>query len=314
MNVKNPGFRETESGPMRVPAPTQECISAENLSAELDGEYEFTSADRFHLEHCSRCRGLYESYRVIDDAVTRSLMVNCPRAASYRIRRKVNRRLDMEAPLHTHAHIRFSALAARVAAAVVIAAMAGYLIFIDNPYSDDLSGQPELPPVTAASPAPSAVSASEGTAGVLPGSVEISNLRLAATGEADPVRFLESAASPVKAEHVAVIPEEVKHVWIFDPAWKSERVEKIFRSGLEKAGIALKDVQLSWSDADGLRAHMRLTRSQTVELTRFLTLQNLQLISPVQPQPEQHLFAGRGDEPVVYEAVFVPGSNDFSSK
>ena len=119
------------------------CIPPENLSAELDGEYEFSAEERTHLEQCPRCRDLYASYRVIDDAVSRVMTVNCSAAAVRRIRKNVNRELDQMAPMRSHEHIRFYALAARVAAAVVIAAMAFYLIFIDSPYSDDPD---DLPP------------------------------------------------------------------------------------------------------------------------------------------------------------------------
>ena len=35
---------------------SQNCISAENLSAELDGEYHFSADEHAHLAHCDRCR------------------------------------------------------------------------------------------------------------------------------------------------------------------------------------------------------------------------------------------------------------------
>ena len=78
--------RKHSDGEPRLGA--EPCIAAENLSAELDGEYHFSAAEQEHLEHCPHCRSLYDSYRLIDDAVTRSLTVNCPAAASERIRRR----------------------------------------------------------------------------------------------------------------------------------------------------------------------------------------------------------------------------------
>ena len=137
----------------------QKCLSVENLSAELDGEYVFSPEEQAHLQNCPRCRSLYESYRVIDDAVTRSLMVNCPKAACVRIRNGVNRGLDMLDPGHAHEPIRFSALAAKIAAVIVIAALAGYLIFMDNPYSGELAETgmrpvPTVPSEVRSEPAP----------------------------------------------------------------------------------------------------------------------------------------------------------------
>ena len=284
----------------------QKCISVENLSAELDGEYHFSPDEQVHLAHCPRCRKLYESYRIVDDAVTRSLGVNCPRAACNRIRKNVNRRLDQLAPMSAHEPIRFSALVARVAAVAVIAAMAGYLIFIDNPYSDELekvcpqpSASAEVRPEQPAADFPNGFS----------GGVDVRNLRLAATGDSPSIRFLESAAAPVKAENAVLIPNAVKHVWLFDPSWKADSVEKLFRSAVEKSNIPLQNVRISPAEEGAFRARLTLSRYQSVMLTRQLALRNFQLISPVQPQPEQKLFAGTGRETVEYEAVFLPRGN-----
>ena len=293
-----------KNGPDQNKVRMQDCISAENLSAELDGEYHFSTDEKAHLEHCDRCRSLYESYRVIDDAVTRSLMVNCPAPAAYRIRKNVNRRLDQLAPMKTHEPIRFSALAARVAAVAAIAVMAGYLIFIDNPYSSELADDPVRPvtPVkTKAEPAQTA----DFAAGY-PGSVDIRNLRLAAAGDTGPVRFMNQAEPEVKASHVALIPDSVKHVWLYNPSLEPGQIENIFSSALKNIGIPLKNVKIELTGENSIRASMNLTRRQSVLLTRVLSRQNFRLTSSAQPQPEQQLFAGTGDENVEYEAVFLP--------
>ncbi|MBO4648677.1 MAG: hypothetical protein J5806_11045 [Lentisphaeria bacterium] len=271
------------------------CIAAENLSAELDGEYHFSSAEQEHLAHCPHCRSLYESYRVIDDAVTRSLTVNCPAAASERIRRRVNRQLDALAPMHAHKPIRFSALAARVAAGVVLAAMVGYLIFVDNPYSEELDDTARPLPTAAVEVHPEPA----------PAAVDVRHVRPIATGT-DAVQFMDPASVPAKSESVAVIPQSVKQVWLFEPAWKDGRLEKNFLAALEKAGIPRENVSLTPADDGAFRANLNLTRYQSVVLNRQLAGLGLQLISADQPQPEQKLFAGTGREAVFYEAVFIP--------
>ena len=280
----------------------QKCLSAENLSAELDGEYVFSPEEQAHVQNCPRCRSLYESYRVIDDAVTRSLMVNCPKSACVRIREGVDRELDMLAPRHEP--IRFASLAAKAAAVIVIAGLAGYLIFMDNPYSGELA-ETEMRPVPAVTAEVRPDTAPQPVAENPPG-VDIRNLQLTATGDPLPVQFLEPSAAKVKAENVALIPNRVKHVWLVDPSWKSEQLEKLLRSGLSEAGIPLKNVQLTLSEKDGLRAKMLLTRLQAAVLTRFLAARSLALVSPDQPQPEQKLFAGTGNETLEYEAVMIP--------
>ena len=301
MKEKENGCRKQEEV-RNLPGP--ECLTIENLSAELDGEYHFSPEEQQHLAHCGRCRNLYESFRVVDDALTRSLAVNCPRDAAYRIRKNVNRRLDRLAPMKEHRPIRFSAFAARVAAAVVLAAMAGYLIFIDNPYFES---QPEpADPVPASASVQKVHPAEPETAPLLPGGVDIRNLRLAAAGEPAAFRFTEPDAASVKAENAAEIPAAVKHVWLFNPARKSGQIEKILRSALEKAGIPLDQVRIGMTTEHGLRVNLQLTRRQSVILTRLLAAEQFQLVSPVQPQPEQQLFAGTGEETVEFEAVLLP--------
>lgn len=281
---------------------TEPCIAAENLSAELDGEYHFSAAEQDHLKHCRHCRSLYESYRVIDDAVTRSLTVKCPAAASERIRRRVNRQLDALAPMNAHKPIRFSALAARVAAGVVLAAMAGYLIFVDNPYSDELEEPARPLPSASVEVRPEQTAVFPDTS---PAGVDVRHVRPTATGT-DSVQFMDPESAPVKAEHVAVIPQTVRQVWLFDPAWKDGRLEKSFRSALGKTEIPLQNVRLTLTEDGAYRTNLTLTRYQAVVLNRQLAGLGLQLISAVQPQPEQKLFAGTGRETVAYEAVFIP--------
>ena len=293
--------------PDHTPFRIQDCISAENLSAELDGEYHFSREEQDHLDHCPRCRNLYDSYRVVDDALSRTLMTNCPPAAAYRIRKKVNRRLDQLAPMHSHGPIRFSALAARVAAAAAIAVMAGYLIFIDNPFSNELAVDPAASdPVRTVNTAKAEPEKSPAPADGYPGSVDIRNLRLAAAGDSGSIRFMNPAESPVKAQHVALIPDSVKHIWLYDPGLKSEQAEAFFRSALKETDIPLKNVRIELTGNNSIRVGMNLTRRQAVMLVRLLSERKFQLISPVQPQPEQQLFAGTGDETAEYEAVLLP--------
>ena len=102
------------------------------------------------------------------------------------------------------------------------------------------------------------------------------------------------------------IPQSVKQVWLFEPAWKDGRLEKNFLSALEKAEIPRKDVSLAPAEDGAFRTSLNLTRYQAVVLNRQLAGLGLKLISSVQPQPEQKLFAGTGREAVLYEAVFIP--------
>ena len=300
-------MKEKQTGPSAGPIPAEragECISPENLSAEIDGEYAFTPEERAHLEQCPRCRDLYASYRVIDDAVSRVMTVNCSGAAAARIRKSVNRELDQLAPMRSHEHIRFYALAARVAAGVVIAAMAFYLIFIDSPYADtEELAEPAGPTRTVAAARPEKTPAKPVSSG-LPAGVDVRHLQLSSAGAPAEFRFTDPSGEN-RAGQVGLIPDAVKHVWQTGPGWEIGQTERVFRSSLQKAGIPLDSVRVKVSPDGTLRADMTITRYAAADLTRRLAAEGMQLVSPVQPQPEQRLFAGTGREPVEYEAVFL---------
>lgn len=297
-------MKEKQTDPSAGPVSAEqawECIPPENLSAEIDGEYAFTSGEQAHLEHCARCRDLYASYRLIDDAVSRVMTVNCPAAAARRIRKNVNRELDRLAPMHSHEHIRFYALVGRVAAAVAVAAMAFYLIFIDSPYSDDSDELPVRETAVrsgkkdGAKPVPSGLSAG----------VDVRHVQLSSAGTAPAEFRFTDPGSENRAGQIGLIPHTVKHVWLVSPSWNAGEIERVFRTGLQKAGIPLDSVRMKQQPDGSFRANLTITRYAAVDLTRRLAAQGLQLVSQVQPQPEQRLFAGTGREPVEYEAVFL---------
>ena len=68
---------------------TEKCLSPETLSASLDGEYSFTEEEVSHLQSCTKCKNLYESYKLLDDVLSHTLDVRCPPASLNRIRKKV---------------------------------------------------------------------------------------------------------------------------------------------------------------------------------------------------------------------------------
>ncbi|MBQ9336545.1 MAG: zf-HC2 domain-containing protein [Lentisphaeria bacterium] len=284
--------------------PSGWCIRPENLSAELDGEYEFSPEERAHLEQCPRCRGLYASYRLIDDAVSKVMTVDCSAVAARRIRKNVDRELDRTEPERKHGPISFYSIAAKVAAAAVIAVTAFYLVFMDTSDPDD-SDEPaaELPTRELAVRTPEKDGAKP-VSGSLPAGVDVSHIRLSAVGGDPGFRFTDPAAEN-RAGQIGVIPEAVKHVWLTDPGWETARTERVFRSCLRQAGIPLDPVRVKLSPDGSLRAVMKISRYAAADLTCRLAAEGLQLVSKVQPQPEQSLFAGSGREPVEYEAVFL---------
>ena len=51
------------------------------------------------------------------------------------------------------------------------------------------------------------------------------------------------------------------------------------------------------------------TKKGAVRLVRFLAEKGFRLITPMQPQPEQKYFFGKGDEKTVMELQFLPSKD-----
>lgn len=284
-------------GDCRIRTDRSACLSAEKLSAELDGEYHFSPEEKAHLKQCPKCRGLHESYRLLDDAVSNALSAECPAAAARRIRKNVRRQLGLQEPEQFRPAAWFNTWQARAAAIAVSGAAAGYLLL------SVFSASPENHPAEVIARTPEKTALPMTYSGF--GGVDMRHLRLATAGDTPAIRFTGKEPD-VKAERIVTIPNSVKHVWLTDPAWSPEKTEKTFRTAMEKAGIPLNGITLAKLPDRGMRVTMNPTRYQLVMLTRYLAENGLSLISPSQPQPEQRLFAGTGKEKVSCEIVMIP--------
>lgn len=287
-----------DGGDSRIRTDRSACLPVEKLSAELDGEYHFSPEEKAHLKQCPKCRGLHESYRLLDDAVSNVLSADCPAAAAQRIRKNVNRQLGLQEPEQFRHPAWYSTWQARAAAIAITGVAAGYLVLAS--FSPET---PENHPQKTVAATPEKTTPPAVYSGF--GGVDMRNLRLTTAGDTPAVRFTGSEPK-IKAERIAVILENVKHVWLTDPGWTPEKTEKTFRTVMEKAGIPLKDVTFAKLPDSGMRVSMSLTRYQLVMLTRNLAESRLTLVSPAQPQPEQKLFAGTGKEKVNCEIVLLP--------
>lgn len=283
------------------------CISPENLSAELDGEYTFTAAEKQHLEICRKCKDLYESYKIIDDAASHSLNVKVPQLTIDRIHKNLRHCLNIPDPSQEKHPFHFLAWAGRIAATVVLVGAAAYLFLNDRHFSKPKTSVPVAEaPLTLPESNSSLNTVSDSQPGFT-GGVDIRNLQLAATGETNPVEFAgNNTGKQSKPDRIALIPARVKHVWLFDSSKKNTDIESLFRNALLKAKIPLKDIKLKIGSDGALHADLELTRYQAVCLVRELAAKKLQLVSPEQPQPEQKLFAGSGRELLDYQIVLMP--------
>lgn len=293
----------------------QRCIAPENLSAALDGEYSFTQEETAHLKQCQKCRDLYESYKLLDDVVSRTLDTECPRGFPERIRRKVSFHTGRGGVLPQEEKKGFDFIAWSLRAAAMLALCGAALFLIWKEYRQEHSARPLLysgAPLSAPSAdrtLGSVPNDSRAFAGRMTGSVDIRDLELIAGGNLPALEFVDSASALQKSSggrRVETIQPEVQHVWIFDPALKASGSEKVFRKALTKAGIPLRCSKLDLSRDGTLRATLDLTRYQSVLLVRALAAEKLMLVNSAQPQPEQRIFAGSGKELVKYHVLLIP--------
>lgn len=300
---------------------TEKCLSPETLSASLDGEYSFTEEEVSHLQSCTKCKNLYESYKLLDDVLSHTLDVRCPPASLNRIRKKVayHTGRSLSLPEDSKHGFDFIAWSFRASAMLALLGVASFLIW--KGYVPKTEGI-QKKSITAQLP-PSGSGTGENRNRILAqdgrqpamtgfGSVDIRALNLVAAGNNHPLEFVDSASalqnSSAAGRRVETIGRQVDHLWIFDAKLKAASVEKLFRDALKKAQVPLNRIKWDLRKDGTLRADMELTRYQAVLLVRILAAEKLMLLNSAQPQPEQRLFAGSGKELVRYKVLLIPRS------
>lgn len=294
------------------------CLSPEKLSAQLDGEYVFSPEEEQHLAECRRCSDYYRSCKILNEKLSAALDVDCPGNALERIRKSVAdqtwKREKQQKRIIPFGKIVNVFL--RTAATVLLVGCVSAILLRDTPTGEDilafLSFSPETkqdkiviyPPISNSSATLSV--APEPYKSFNKGGIDIRQTRPVAAGEMLPIEFMGRKQSE-KPEMVALIQPQVKHVWLTASGMDPVTLEKDFREILNSLSIPLNNVKLSVTPEGTLRVNAEMNRYQLVLLVRSLAARGLQLVSGVQPQPEQKLFSGSGREISEYEAVLMPG-------
>lgn len=285
------------------------CISPESLSAYADKEYILTSEEKEHLAHCIHCREKLIFLQKLNHTLHTLLQQQCPEKFVDLMSEKVRYRIKKEEKFSRKQKLRFSPrkMFFHAAAALVLFSLIAYLV-MDNP---DEAVIPILPQqlisydnpvekpfgITENAPYDPVRSSSN---------IDIRNLVTVSTS-AEPVKFFPSMGKPVKEKPLS-IPENVKQVWLYDKKIYSDPAKQLEKFLAEKAG---RNNVKSHPDKEekNLVFTVKTTRKGAIYLVRFLAAKNFQLLSPVQPQPEQNLFYGKGDEKTVMQLYFMPMKN-----
>lgn len=280
------------------------CIDTESLSAFLDGEYTFTAEEKAHLEKCPFCQKELALFKKFDDSLQKALRVDCPDELVGLMVEKVRIKTKEESRKEGKKFLRFSPgrTILHAAASLLLFSLIAYLL-MDNPNlaydtfrEETISEKDAL--YTNSSPEEKSMVSSLPAA-----NIDIRNLVAVSSGNPS-FRFLSSRQVSDETKPV-VIPDKVKQLWLYDKAkYKdpSSALEKLLAEKANKNSIK----KLISKENNSIDFSITATRKSAVILVRHLAAKGLRLVTPVQPQPEQHLFYGNGNEKTLLLFSFLP--------
>lgn len=283
-----------------------DCPDSEVLGAWFDGELPADSPEAKHIQKCPLCTRQLQLFELFEKSLKRRFTSAENDELIRRITAGVHKKLEEDEKSNRVHH--FMSMAFRIAAAVVICTSAAVFFLQDNPAADD-SGQ--LTPTASLASNPSGdfpyYTDSQSQLGSLTSSNSIPLHKLVS------VDYGSSASSPVfeaakqmgklaqsKEKPVTIAPE-VKQVWIVkDPADTRKLINEILNK--EEVPQVYRRMAMT---GKSLEMSMKLTKMQLIKLVRSCTSAGYELVSPEAPQPEQNVFQGKADDPVLYNAAFI---------
>ena len=281
------------------------CPDSEVLGAWFDGELPKNSPEAKHIRECPLCTRQLQLFELFEKTLKRRFTSVEDNELILRITAGVHKKLEEgEKSIKSH---HFMSMAFRIAASVVICASAAVFFLQDNPVADD-SGQ--LTPATSLASKSSGdfpyYTDSQSKLGSLTSSNAIPLHKLVSVDYGNTSSPVFEAAKQMgklaksKDKPVAIAPE-VKQVWIVkDPA----ATRKLINEVLNKEEVPQVYRRMAMT-GKSLEMSTKLTKMQLIKLVRSCTSAGYDLVSPEAPQPEQNVFKGKADDPVLYNAVFI---------
>lgn len=296
------------------------CPESEALSAHFDREEPLDKDAATHVSVCETCGKRLADYGLISKNLKSVLSSSQPEDLALRIKAGVHEKLKREAQ---RPPINFPYWLSSAAAAVAVCALGAYMVtHMERPqreaepqpmeYAEKLTASPSaLVPSELSVPQSAAPSIAATEAPVLParrnmpdsfGAIDLNQLSSVSFGGDDGARMMAGAAESGTFKRPATIDSSVKHVWMLQTGVDLPGYLKSMESTL-----SLDPRRISTAaEGDGeVRVSFDVSRRQAVAIVRSMKAAGFELLSPQQPQPEQKVFNGNGDEPVKYEANFV---------
>jgi hypothetical protein len=280
------------------------CPDREFVSCFYDGELASETGEARHIGGCPRCGQTLKAYAEIGCGLQREMSAAVPPDLAARVSWHVRRRIDEEEVPPRRSSFVWWGRAAAAAAMVILAGLAFRGLFEERRRLE-VAARPDaatksqsvVPEQIASIDEP--VRPRAATPLTAPGDIAAADFAPASLGPVPPIRFVTGGgeSSP------AAIAPAVRHVWLSDnPTACCAK----FAAMATAAGVSPEQIVPSADDAVPRQVVVNASRRQVVGMVHAWAASGHRLLSPAQPQPEQAVFSGSGDEPVQYAAVFVP--------
>ena len=273
----------------------KECPGFEELSAYFDGELDSSSLEYKHIATCKNCRDELEAFQKVSDAIKQEFLAEVPDGFANKIIIGIKKREEENSVLKP---FPLKALM-RVAALVIISSLIILDLIPREKNNETLQPQQkELEPLvflnrsTLSNHLTSVQSApSRSYAAGAHNAIDIRKMVNVSTGNM-PSELISLPFD--NSKKIAQIPLEVHQVWSVDSL---PIAQKQIMQLIPSARFARGNKSIT------MRAN--LTKKNLAEFVRHFKGEGVRLLSPVQPQPEQRVFAGNQNKKVDYSATLV---------
>ena len=292
------------------------CPDPEALSAHFDSKQELDGETAEHVRSCEFCGRRLDEYGRLANGMKCALSSAEAEDILLRIKSGVHEKLKREGQSETRRPINFPYWLSSIAAGLAVCALGTYMVtHMERPAPEVASSLPPTP-VRMMATAPSELSAPSNalaSSGVAEkpksqepslsdsfGAIDLKQLSSVSFGGDDGARMIAGAVDTPNRQP-AVIEPSVRHVWMVQSGKDLSAQMKTIEMALS---LDPKSISLSGGD-NASKLSFDISRRQAVAIVRALKASGYELLSPQQPQPEQKVFSGNGEEPVRYEADFV---------
>ena len=275
------------------------CPEHEVLCAYFDGELDKGTPESVHIASCKLCQEKLDDFRKMGEAISKTFSNKAPADFPETMLKKVRTKISAE----KNPVIPFYLFQLMKAAAIFLLITCVF-IYVKNSSETRSSVVADetihlSPPAQIVSTVPERTQ-DKPPIGYPSGQIQLRDMRDVSTSP--DVRFLDLAQSGNLTEKPVAIPDMVTHVWT---ATNTDTAIAKARECLAKSGVSANSIRFSKAGDGMVSSEIRLDKKQLSSFVRLYAKDGFELLSPMQPQPEQNVFYGNADDPVGYELKIV---------